>query len=203
MHRLSILACLVIAFPIHAQESAVDKADKRLQELLAPGVKSSRAYGTEPLQWSVSRTVADISLPIQPYDGRPARLPAVPLKAVKPGSAPEGTPLLSYREQSVVPKEVELPTNPLVQLPSVDVNQPLPIPILAVPVKDRAPLTEPAFEASLEATQQPFTPSRDQPVPFIPLNLPDPFEHSRAGQLRNPPDESPVPPVIPFQKPTK
>lgn len=68
---------------------------------------------------------------------------------------------------------------PLVQLPSIDIHQPLPIPILAQPVKDRASLAEPEFEASLDAALQAFTPVRDQPVPFTPLNLPDPFENVR------------------------
>ena len=108
---------------------------------------------------------------------------------------------LSFREQPKVPKDVALPTKPLIRLPSVDVSTPLPIPILATPVKDRASLGDPAFDASLAAALKRLKPSRDRPVPFEPLNLPDPFEHVRTGQLRNPPAEDPMPPAIPLVKP--
>ena len=90
---------------------------------------------------------------------------------------------------------------PRLDLIGLDVNTPLPIPILASPVKDRASLGDPTLEASLAAALKRLTPARDRPVPFTPLNLPDPFEHLRYGQLRNPPAESATPPVIPLQRP--
>src|SRR5207302_661669 len=108
-----------------------------------------------------------------------------------------------FQDKTQVPKQPELPTKPLIRLPSLDVNTPLPIPILAKPATDRAPLGEPGFEASLDAALKRWTPTRDRPVPFVPINLPDPFEHLRYGQLRDVPEENPVPPVIPIQRPTK
>jgi hypothetical protein len=122
---------------------------------------------------------------------------------VKPRSAPEATPLLAFRDPPKAPKAVGLPTGPLLNVPSIDVATPLPIPILGQHVKDRASLAEPAFEASVAAALKPFTPERDKPQPFVPLNLPDPFENLRYGQLRNPPHEIAMPPAIPLQKPTK
>lgn len=92
---------------------------------------------------------------------------------------------------------------PLIRMPSVDVNQPLPIPILARPQKDRASLADPGLEASLQAAIRPVAAVRNHPAPFVPINLPDPFENVRAGQLRNPPEESPMPPAMPLQKPTR
>jgi hypothetical protein len=92
---------------------------------------------------------------------------------------------------------------PLLKVPSVDVNKPLPIPILAQPQQDRASLADPTLGASLKAALKALTPTRLQPLPFMPFNLPDPFEHMRSGQLRNPPEENPMPPVIPLQRPTK
>ena len=97
----------------------------------------------------------------------------------------------------------EPPAKALIKLPSVDAQTPLPIPILAQPAKDRAPLGDPAMQASLDATLKPIAAKRDRPVPFTPLNLPDPFENARQGKLRNPPDENPMPPAIPLVKPTK
>ena len=96
---------------------------------------------------------------------------------------------------------MQLPTKPLLKVPSADVNKPLPIPILAKPTKDRASLAEPAFDVSLDATLKKITPTRDKPVPFAPLNLPDPFEYRRYGELRNPLEESATPPVIPLERP--
>src|SRR5947209_3488002 len=76
-------------------------------------------------------------------------------------------------------------------------------PMSSKPAAWKAPkaLGEPAFEASVDAALKAFKPVRDRPVPFTPLNLPDPFENLRYGQLRNPPDENAMPPAIPLQKP--
>jgi hypothetical protein len=204
MGRLFGLFCwLVLVHPASAQ-SAVEKAQKRLAELLTPGSNmTGAAFATKPVAWKASRAVEEIPTPVRPYVGLPVRLPQMPVKEVKPGAAPEGTPLASYRELPKAPKEVELPTQPLIRLPSLDGQTPLPIPILAQPHQDRASLGDPALQASLDAALKRFTPARDRPVPFVPLNLPDPFEHIRAGQLRNPPEENPMPPVIPLKKPTK
>jgi hypothetical protein len=108
---------------------------------------------------------------------------------------------VSIQAENTTPQPMKLPTKALIRLPSVNVHAPLAIPILAQGAKDRASLAEPAFEASLSAAMKPFAPTRDKPVPFIPLNLPDPFEHLRYGELRNPPGEDPMPPVLPLTRP--
>ena len=201
---LIISACVIGVAQSASAQTATDKAEKRLADLLAPGSGLNAAgFASQPMAWRTARTVDDFSLPIKPYAGTPVRLPQAPGKEVKPRSAPEGVPLVAHREEPVVPAQVQLPTKPLIRLPSIDVHTPLPIPILAQPTKDRASLGDPALEASLDAALKKLTPTRDRPVPFIPLNLPDPFEYIRAGQLRNPPEESATPPVIPLQRPTK
>jgi hypothetical protein len=205
MKRLYVLAlgCMVLfARPAFAQ-TAMEKAEKRLAELLTPGGGVSPAlFATEPVAWKPSPAVENFAAAVKPIAGAPVRLPLKPIQDVKPRPAPEGTPLVAYREQPKGPKDVELPTKPLIKLPSLDVHTPLPIPILAQPVKDRAPVSDPALEASLDATLKRITPKRERPVPFVPINLPDPFENVRYGQLRNPPAENPMPPVIPLVKPT-
>src|SRR5262245_57875676 len=85
----------------------------------------------------------------------------------------------------------------------IHVDSPLPIPNFANPQEDRASWGDPALQASMAAALKRFTPARERTEPFVPLNLPDPFEHIRAGQLRNPPPKNPMPPVIPLKKPTK
>lgn len=204
MKRLIALFCFVILAQPALAQTATEKAEKRLADLLAPGSSvAPAALGTQPVQWKAAGAVEEIVLPIKPYVGVPVRLPLPPIKEVKPRSVPEGVPLVSYRDQTPAPTQVELPTKPLVKLPSLDVHTPLAIPILAQPLKDRASLGEPAFEASLDAATKRFTPTRDRPVPFVRYNLPDPFEHLLYGQLRNPPEENAMPPVIPLQRPTK
>jgi hypothetical protein len=198
-----ILCGLLLAQPAFAQGVA-DKAEKRLTELLAPGNSATAAASeSKPVVWKQPKALDVFVLPIRPYVGTPLRLSPPASVAVKPRSAPEGTPLASYRDTPPPPGDIELETKPLIRLPSVDVATPLPIPILAHPVKDRASLADPAFEASIDAALKAFTPVRDRPVPFTAQNLPDPFENVRCGQLRNPPAESATPPVIPLQKPTK
>lgn len=198
------LGCLFFLISQSASaQTAVEKAEKRLAELLAPGGGVAPVtFATTPVAWKASPVVENFAVAVKPIAGVPVRLPLTPIKEVKPRPAPEGTPLVSYREQPKGPKDVELPTKPLIKLPSLDIHTPLPIPILAQPAKDRAPLSDPALEASLDATLKRITPTRERPVPFVPLNLPDPFENVRYGQMRNPPDENPVPLVIPLTKPT-
>ena len=65
----------------------------------------------------------------------------------------------------------------------------------------RRAIQEKSLETSQAAALSPVRPRRTQPVPFAPLNLPDPFEHIRYGGLRNPPEESDQPPAIPIRTP--
>jgi hypothetical protein len=191
---------LALASSLYAQ-TPTEKAEKRLAELLAPGGNSG-TFSSKPIAWPAPKGFSEIALPIAPYIGLPVRLPLPVSVTVKPRPAPEAMPLVGSQEASKAPKEVELPTKPLIRLPSLNVAAPAPIPILAQPTRDRASLAEPAFEASLWAALKPFSPVRDRPVPFVPLNLPDPFEFQRYGPLRNPPEENATPPAIPLQKPT-
>ena len=83
---------------------------------------------------------------------------------------------------------------PRFRLPSADVNQPVPLPVLARPAPDRAPLDDPTADASWTAAVAAAPPVRTAPVPFLRLNLPDPFELRDAIRLRHPPAEDPLPP---------
>ena len=208
MKRYFLLLAGVVAFNLgqsaFAQTTANEKAEKRLADLLLPGsTMGSPGFAATPVQWKSPLAVEDFSLPVRPFVGQPVRLPNPPRMDVKPRAVPESQPLVSFREQPKVPKSVELPTKPLIKLPSVDLHTPLAIPILAVPQKDRASVGDPALEASLDAAMKRFTPAARSPIPFAPINLPDPFENVRAGQLRNPPEENPMPPTIPLDRPKR
>jgi hypothetical protein len=200
MTKITALLVSLIITSIASAQSAMDKAEQRLAELVAPG--SALASSPSPqIAWKASAAVAGAELPMPVFAGVTLRLAQAPLKQPKPGVAPEGPPLANFQDKTKTPKQVELPTKPLIKLPSLDVNTPLPIPTLAQPTKDRASLGDPSFDISLQAAMKPFSPQRTRPVPFTPYNLPDPFEHARYGQLRNPPEESATPPVLPLQRP--
>jgi hypothetical protein len=198
---IALLSILFIAPSLYAQ-SAADKVEQRLAELLAPGNGGGSALiSGQPLPSQIEKAVKTFEAPLKPYAGVPVRLPLPARRDVKPGAIPPGIPLASYRDATPAPQQVELPTKPLIRLPSLDLHTPLALPILAQAAKDRASLADPAFKASLDAAMKRFTPVRDKPLPFAPLNLPDPFEHQRYGEMRNPPSESATPPVVPLTKP--
>ena len=123
---LALCYLAVITQSVWAQ-TATEKAEKRLAELLAPGSRiMASALDAKPVQWKPALLVDTFVLPINPYAGVTARLPSLPPRDVKPGSAPEGAPLVAFQDKTPVPKQPELPTKPLIKLPSIDVTTPLP-----------------------------------------------------------------------------
>jgi hypothetical protein len=184
--------------------SAEERAAQRLAELLTPGGGSGNdgtAKGPVPRRTPHSLENPETPLPV--FKGTPPHLSLPGLKQAKPGNPPEEAPLSRFRSDPVKPESVELPAGPLVRLPSIDGEQPIPLPILAQPHRDRASLADPTLEASVAAALAPVTVARTAPVPFTPLNLPDPFENSQAIRLRYTPDELPTPPPITPRTPTK
>jgi hypothetical protein len=152
--------------------------------------------------WPANKAIEQPQLPVIAYQGLPPAPPMPPSTRVsKPGSVPEGALPAVPGALPAQPQRKEMPTQPLVRLPAIDVDRPLPLPILARPKVDRASLDDTTLEASLAAALRPYTPRRTQPVPFAPVNLPDPFENTRTGGLRNPLQESEQPPVVPIRTP--
>jgi hypothetical protein len=76
-----------------------------------------------------------------------------------------------------------------IRLPSVDASQPIPLPILARPTADRAPLDDPTLEASAEAALAAPLPRRAKAVPYFRVTLPDPFENRQPLGLPAPADD--------------
>ena len=77
-----------------------------------------------------------------------------------------------------------------VRLPSADAGQPPPLPILAQPTADRAPLDDPTVEASASAATAATMPQRTNPVPYFRVTLPDPFANRQPLRLPLPPDDA-------------
>ncbi len=69
-----------------------------------------------------------------------------------------------------------LPEGERIRLPAADFNQPVPLPVLAQPLPDRASLDDPTTEVSLAEAVMGVVPPRTTPTPFWKQTLPDPFE---------------------------
>jgi hypothetical protein len=75
-----------------------------------------------------------------------------------------------------------------------------PLPILAQPQRDRAGLGDPTTAASLAFVLKPLAVQRAGQTPFSPVTLPDPFEHRRTVEVREPPAENPQPLSVTFPR---
>ncbi len=79
-----------------------------------------------------------------------------------------------------LPQAPSLPDNGRIRVPSPDVNQPIPLPIRAKPVSDRASLDDPTLDASTAAATAAPIPPRTRKAPFRKETLPDPYDHRRT-----------------------
>lgn len=177
-------------------ESAVHRAEQRVQQLVQPA--GNPVPSSSPVAWPGAKAVERPQLPPALYTGLPPQPSVAQAKSPQPRPAPEGQPPVA---QGPLPPRAGMPAKPVIQLPAVDVNKPLPIPMLGQPKQDRAALDDTTLEASQAAALARVRPRRTGPVPFTPLNLPDPFENQRSGGLRNPPAESDQPPAVPIRTP--
>src|SRR5437867_241963 len=112
MNRFFALCCtLTIAQPAIAQ-SAVEKAEMRIAELVAPG-SNSTTTASQPILWQPARAMEEFAVPLKPATPAPVRLQQAPVHGIKPRSAPEGELLAGFQDKTPPPKQVELPTKPL------------------------------------------------------------------------------------------
>jgi len=72
-------------------------------------------------------------------------------------------------------------------------DQAMPLRRLAKPLPDRGPFVDPTRDASTAAVLKTPMPGRKRPVPFAPIDLPDPFERRQTVQLPTLLVEDPVP----------
>jgi hypothetical protein len=123
---------------------------------------------------------------------RPRRLRAggnleTPELPLPPGQAELPPPLDTADPKAPAPRK--LPEARRIRLPAVDVDDPLPLPVLGQALPDRAPLTDPTADISRKAAVAASVAARATPFPFLRINLPDPFEHKQVIRLRKPPAE--------------
>jgi hypothetical protein len=109
-------------------------------------------------------------------------LPRLPLAAHSTTLRPrliEEEPLDSLPESLHSSRLPSLPVGQRVRIESVNVDEPIPLPLLARPALDQASLDDPTAEVSADAARSALIPARTTPAPFLKLSLPDPYERRR------------------------
>lgn len=206
MVRWLILGMFCLSSSAFAQDKEKGKDDgfafpsdlggKKLTQLLQPGRPTDqRTTRTTPLDRAGLPALESPQAPLPGFQVTPPRifLPPTTLKA--PPHPAEERPLARYTSEPHTPQLVGFPVNALLRWESLDLNLPLPLPILATPNKDRASLADPSLESSIAAALAEVTLSRTSPVPFAPVNLPDPFENRQAVRVTNTPPEETQPAI--------
>jgi hypothetical protein len=203
-HNLLIIALVLAGARVSAQEEQTfsfpaDLTGKRLEALLRPGSQMmDGGKKNAPLPRSAPRWLEAPEAPLPPLRALPPELRLGDVKAKAPPHLTE-PPLLAVANPRL-PAELLLPEGALVRWPSLPVQQFPPLPILAAPQVDRAPLGDATMEASVALALQTVFLPRTASVPFAPINLPDPFELRRTVELRDPPPEEGVPPLVTFPR---
>jgi hypothetical protein len=137
--------------------------------------------------------------PLAGFDAPPLMPPPSQNMPLRPPAGRNRKPLAPHltvdetlgmgRGDPELPQPRSFVTGARIRLPSVDANQPIPLPILAHPTADRAPLDDPTFEASTEAALAAPMPQRTKAVPYIRVRLPDPFDNRRPISFPVPADD--------------
>jgi hypothetical protein len=143
-----------------------------------------------PVPWQAPRR---FEVPNQPLPPEPAP-GLVPALTLKDAWAPLRPHLLSSEDLEMPLERVQLPAVPLLpmaeraRIAAVDIEQPVALPILAQPVAERASLEDPTMDASTAIALAAVLPQRAQPVPFLRLTVPEPYENRRPLTLAIPPE---------------
>lgn len=173
-----------------------DKGGKVLANLLKPEDRLASPLHDLPPGPLTQAPPSAIGHPSVPLPGTPAGSvspPAPKAPALRPHMLPEGAPFSAYQRDPSTPAQREFATGVTIGLPSRDVARPVSLGYLGLPSLDRIPLEEPTAEASLASALAAAPPERTTPIPFTPLNLPDPFANAQTVKLRTPPAEETSP----------
>ena len=194
-------------------EATPHMAEEKLREQLNPVHQPPSARATAfvaPPPWNPA-TIFSVPvrtwLPPAETPERPAVLPAEQRTAAAPQNSLREIPLLAPTASP--PASLLLPAAPLAHATSTDparvtvwiATGPAPEARSRPPNWDRPQLTtDPAVKESRDFALSPPSGLRETSLPFLRLNIPDPFEQIAIAELRNPPPEN-DPPVTPFTRP--
>jgi hypothetical protein len=170
-----------------------DEGGRLVARLLTPHLDAApEASTTSPRHRSAALGVEEPLLPLPPVAMLVPRLPPERFEQkLRPRLVLEET--LDDLGEVKQPRAAPLPEGQRARQPRQDVTLPAPLPVLAVPLPDRASLDDPTVEASFEAALRAAAPQRNRPVPFQKVVLPDPFENRRAVNPPQVPPEDGVP----------
>ena len=175
-----------------------------MRELLGPPGRLTSDAETMPGP-TPQPIAGEVAHPELPLAKGQADLPRRPLLSrgalLQPMSPLEQWPLSNNRADPKPTSRQEMRGGAPVRVPSRDVSLPPALPILGVLTVDRASLDDPTTEESSRAALAATPPARTNPAPFVPRNLPDPFENSQTIKLRNSPAEEPAPSSGPVRIP--
>jgi hypothetical protein len=173
-------------FPDDAGGKALAKslAPAALPPLPAAGPGGPRPRGLPSL--------TDPTAPLPTATPTPPRWPLPAGKPVRPVPLPDRVPADLGKKVPDLPPRGDLPVGPLTRTEGPDMSRPADLPILSSkPVPDRAPLTDPTGEFTAQSVISLVLPLRTGSTLFIPINLPDPFEHAADARPRTPVVEDP------------
>src|SRR5262249_25959234 len=177
-----------------AEEKPVDRGSKLATETLAPGanVRTRAPAASSPqgkpardLQELVGLPPSSISLPHPLFDKRG--------KVAGPVLLEEPAPLFDQLALPRLPEQPHLAVGPRLRIPSPDVNQPIPLPLLGQPVQDKVSLADATLDTSAAMALALSPPLRVNAAPFLRLVLPNPFENRDAIRLRKEIEEDTTP----------
>jgi hypothetical protein len=175
-----------------------------LTKVLTPKeTEAARPDRTHPLRRSSS--TARMKPPTLPLPPSHAAMPHPPLLVksapLRPRLAIDET-LSGLPDTPALPQPPSLPERGRVRVSSVDVNQPIPLPIRTRPISDRASLDDPTVEASSAAALAASIPRRITKAPFLKLTLPDPYDRRRDETIATPAEQT-EPPLASPQTPRR
>jgi len=168
-----------------------DKGGQMLAKVLPPADKlplGDESVLSQPKRLPGAAVLEHPSVPLGPNQGQVPRLPAARKgPPLRPRPLTDDLPLSRTRPEP--PHETQFPAGERVRLPGPDVEQPAPLPMLAVPVPDRTSSDDPTADFSSAAVQSAAAPVRAAPAPYVKLSVPDPFENRDVIRLRQTPPE--------------
>lgn len=152
-----------------------DAEPTRLQQMPPPSRRSPASDTSSPYAKlpSLPLPSSHSAMPRLPQDTRRASLHPTLVLDETLGSLPDTL---------VLPQAPSLPECRRVRVASLDVNEPIPLPILARPMSDRASLDDPTVDVSSAAAIAAPIPARTKKAPFLKLTLPDPYDRRRTDE---------------------
>jgi hypothetical protein len=180
-----------------------DKGGKAIGDLVQPPARLELPSDVPPGPRTLPppRGVDRPGVPLAPTLAGLASPPSPRPPIVRPRALAEEAPLSAYRGHPGVPELRELETGARVAVVGRDPNLPAPLGLLGLPVFDRVPLDDPTMDSSVQAALAGPPAPRTDPVPFAPVNLPDPFANAQAVKVHVPLPELPIPVTGPIRTP--